>query len=143
MIGNKNNYAVDAQLIKVLTRYLKGQSHKIFCFCFFHESVSPPAPEYPIRTISNFFKEIFASQGAPLVTPAAKLPPVSMTPAANCHRYQRHRLVLLIPVANLPPVSKIPKANLPLCQRHQWQFATSNNDTSGKFATGVNDTSGK
>ncbi len=35
---------------------LKGQCHEIFCFWFFHESVSPPAPEYPIRTVSNFFE---------------------------------------------------------------------------------------
>jgi hypothetical protein len=64
--------------------------------------------------------EIFASQGAPLVstTPEAKLPPVS-TPAAN-----------------LPPVSTTPAAN----------FATSFAsvvDTGGKFATGVNDTASK
>jgi hypothetical protein len=40
-----------------------------------------PAPEYPIRTVSNLlrkFVKIFASQGAPPVatTPAANLPPV-------------------------------------------------------------------
>ncbi len=35
---------------------LKGQCHEIFCFWFFYESVSPPAPEYPIRTVSNFFE---------------------------------------------------------------------------------------
>ncbi len=85
---------------------------------------------------------LFASQGAPLVsmTPMAnfstrfasvvdtggkfatgvndaggKLPPVSTTPAANCHRYQRHSR----------------------------QIATGINDTSDKFATGVNDTGGK
>ncbi len=57
---------------------------------------------------------------------------MSMTPVANCRRYQRHRwqichryqrhrrqilppvsLVLLTPVANLPPVSTILAANLP------------------------------
>jgi hypothetical protein len=45
----------------------------------------------------------------------SKLPPVSMTPVANCHRYQRHLR----------------------------QIATGINDTGGKFATGVNDTGGK
>jgi hypothetical protein len=44
-----------------------------------------------------------------------KLPPVSTTPAANCHRYQRHRR----------------------------QIATGINDTGGKFATGVSDTGSK
>jgi hypothetical protein len=44
-----------------------------------------------------------------------KLPPVSTTPSANCHRYQRHSR----------------------------QIATGINDTGGKFATGVNDTGGK
>jgi hypothetical protein len=40
---------------------------------------------------------------------------VSTTPAANCHRYQRHRR----------------------------QTATGINDTGGKLTTGVNDTGGK
>ncbi len=35
---------------------LKGQSHEIFCFCFFHESVFPPAPEYPLRPFRFFSK---------------------------------------------------------------------------------------
>jgi hypothetical protein len=35
---------------------LKGQCHKIFASDFFHESVSPPAPEYSSRIISNFLK---------------------------------------------------------------------------------------
>ncbi len=46
---------------------LKGQCHEIFCFWFFSSiRPPPPAPEYPIRTISNFFRkfaEIFAAQG--------------------------------------------------------------------------------
>jgi hypothetical protein len=122
---------------KGIDQVFKGtESQDFLLLFFFHESVSLPAPEYPISNFFKNFAEIFASQGA-------QLPPVSMSPAANCHRYQRQRLVLLIPVANLPPVSTIPKANLPLVSTTRWQFATSNNDTSGKFATGVNDTSGK
>jgi hypothetical protein len=58
------------------------------------------------------------------------LPTMSMTPVANCHRYQRHRGQICH-----------------LYQRHRWQnFATSSAcvvDTGSKFATGVNDTSGK
>ncbi len=94
--------------------------------------------------------------------PVANLPPVSMTPVANCrryqqhqrqicHQYQRHRwqifppvsLVLLTLVANLPPVSTIPAANCRRCQWRQWQIATGINDTDGKFATGVVDNGGK
>jgi hypothetical protein len=46
--------------------YLKGQCHEIFRFWFFSSISFPPAPEYPIRTVSNFFRkfaEIFAAQG--------------------------------------------------------------------------------
>ncbi len=46
---------------------LKGQCHEIFCFWFFLWISFPPAPEYPISTVSN-------------------------TPVANCHRYQQRRL---------------------------------------------------
>ncbi len=35
---------------------LKGQCHEIFCFWFFSWISFPPAPEYPIRTVSNFFE---------------------------------------------------------------------------------------
>jgi hypothetical protein len=35
---------------------LKGQCHEIFCFWFFKSISFPPAPEYPIRTVSNFFE---------------------------------------------------------------------------------------
>jgi hypothetical protein len=71
----------------------------------------PPSPgEFHDRfKIFQKFAEIFASQGAPLVstTPVANLPLVSTTsaanfstifatgvkttPVANCHQYQRHR----------------------------------------------------
>ncbi len=50
-----------------LLLFLKGQCHEIFCFWLFSWIIFSPAPEYPIRTVS----EIFASQGAP---------PVSTTP---------------------------------------------------------------
>ncbi len=35
---------------------LKGQCHEIFCFQFFSRISFPPAPEYPIRIVSNFFE---------------------------------------------------------------------------------------
>ncbi len=40
----------------VMFALLKGQCHEIFCFWFFSSISFPPAPEYPIRTISNFFE---------------------------------------------------------------------------------------
>ncbi len=36
--------------------HLKGQCHEIFCFWFFLWISYPPVPEYPIRTVSNFFQ---------------------------------------------------------------------------------------
>jgi hypothetical protein len=49
--------------------------------------IFPQAPENNMGIISNFSKicEIFASQGAPLVssTPGANWPPVSTTPTVN------------------------------------------------------------
>ncbi len=91
-------------VVKDKTPKLKGQCHEIFCFWFFSWISFPPAPEYSIRTVFNFFwkfAEILASQGAPPVstTPVANfatifasvvLPPVSTTTVANCHRYQWH-----------------------------------------------------
>jgi hypothetical protein len=47
---------------------------QIFRFWFFSVISFPQAPEYSIKTVSNFFVEIFASQGAPSV---------SMIPVAN------------------------------------------------------------
>ncbi len=35
---------------------LKGQCHEIFCFRFFSWISFPPAPEYSIKTVSNFFE---------------------------------------------------------------------------------------
>ncbi len=37
-------------------KLLKGQCHEIFCFRFFSSISFPPAPEYPIKTVSNFFE---------------------------------------------------------------------------------------
>ncbi len=76
MIGNKNNYAVecvDAHLIKVLTRYLKGQSHKIFCFCFFFMNQFPSQPQsIPYQIFSKILLRY------------------SQVKVHNCRRYQCH-----------------------------------------------------
>ncbi len=37
---------------------LKGQCHEIFCLWFFPWINVPPAPEYPIRTVSNIFENL-------------------------------------------------------------------------------------
>ncbi len=52
---------------------LKGQCHEIFCFWFFSWISFPPAPEYSIKTVSNFFENLrrYSQQ--------------------VCHRCQRHR----------------------------------------------------
>ncbi len=96
-------------------------SRDFLLLSFFHESVFPQPQSIPFF---RKFAEIFASQGAPLV---------STTPAAN---FSTSFARVLIPVANLPPVSTIPAANLqpglPLvsttpvanlhrCKRHRWQ----------------------
>jgi hypothetical protein len=43
---------------------LKGQCHKIFDFWFFHESVSPQAPEYSMKGRFKFFR-VVDTGGAP------------------------------------------------------------------------------
>ncbi len=58
------------------------------------------------------------------------LPPLSMTPVANCHRCQKYKgnwlqnlpPVSFKPVANLPPVSLIPEAICHRCHWHRWQI---------------------
>ncbi len=95
---------LDSTFLRLLSS-LKGQCHKIFCFWFFSWISFPPAPEYSVKTISNFFEN------------SRKFLQFKVH-----HRYQRHQrpifppvsLALLIPVANLPlVVSTIPAANLP------------------------------
>ncbi len=72
----------------------KGQCHEIFCFWFSSWISFPPALEYSMKTISNFFEnwrrylqfkvhQRYQRHQWQTLTPAAKLPPVSTTPAAN------------------------------------------------------------
>ena len=113
---------------------LKGQCHEIFCFWFFSWISFPPAPEYPIRTVLNFFEN------------SRRYSQVKVH-----HRCQRHRWQICLGVndtgGKLPPVSTTPAANLPpVSTTPAANFATSFPsvvDTGGKFATGVNDTGGK
>ncbi len=63
----------------------KGTVSRDFLLLVFFMTQFPPHPS--VFHLDRFkfiqkFAEIFASQGAP---------PVSTIPAANCHRYQRHR----------------------------------------------------
>jgi hypothetical protein len=123
-----------AMRVNFAVSILKGQCHEIFCFWFFSWISFPPAPEYPIRIVSNFFEN------------SRRYSQVKVH-----HRYQRHRrqtlppvsLVLLIPVANLPPVSTTPVTICRRCHWYRWQIVTGVVDTGGKFATGINDTGGK
>jgi hypothetical protein len=56
------------------THRLKGQCHEIFCFWFFSWISFPPAPEYSIKTVSNFFEN------------SRRYSQLKV-----CHRCQRHR----------------------------------------------------
>jgi hypothetical protein len=119
------------QIAPHVNKELKGQCHEIFCFWFFHESVSPQPQNIPLRLFKNFskFAEIFASQGAPPVSRYQRhqwqiCQRCQRHRQQNCRRYQIHRrqichrylrhprqifppvsLALLIPVVNLPPVA--------------------------------------
>ncbi len=117
---------------------LKGTVSRDFLLLVFFMNQFPPSPRVFHLDRFEFFRkfaEIFASQGAPLVstTPAANLPLVSTTRAT--------------PVANLPPVSATPVANFSTIFASVvdtgGKFATGVNDTGGNFATGVNDAGGK
>jgi hypothetical protein len=50
-------------LISTYTKMLKGQCHKIFCFWYFPLISFPPALEYLVRTVSNFFTSVFDTSG--------------------------------------------------------------------------------
>ncbi len=93
---------------------LKGECHKIFCFWFSSWISFPPAPEYPIRTVSNFFENSRRYSQVKVHHRYQRhrwqiCHRCQRHRRQNCRRYQRHRrqilppvsLVLLIPVANL------------------------------------------
>ncbi len=89
-----------------MRRIFKGTVSRNFCFWFISWISFPPAPEYSIKTVSNF---IFASQGAP---PVSTTPPVSTAPVANFS-------TIFASVVDTGG-----------------KFTTGVNDTGGKFATG-------
>ncbi len=78
---------------------LKGQCHEIFCFWFFSWISFPPAPDYPITTVSNFFEN------------SRRYSQVKVHHLYQrhwwqiCHWYQRHR-----------------RQNCRWYQRHRWQI---------------------
>ena len=122
---------------------LKGQCHEIFCFWFFSWISFPPAPEYSIMTVSNFFENSRRysqvkvhhrwqishwCQFATGINDTGgkfchQLPLCCWHRWQICHRCQRYRRQI--------------------CQRCRWQIATGINYTRSKFATGVIDTGGK
>jgi hypothetical protein len=62
-LGSENqplsNFCSVGLLIQIrwhIWKLLKGQCHEIFCFWIFSSISFPPAPEYPIKTVSNFFE---------------------------------------------------------------------------------------
>ncbi len=96
---------------------LKGQCHEIFCFWFFLWISFPPAPECPIRTVSNFFEN---SQRYSQVKVHHRC---QRHRRQICHRCQWHRWQIAAG-----------------CNDTGGKFATGINDTGG---VGVNDTGGK
>jgi hypothetical protein len=138
--------------------HLKGQCHEIFCFWFFSWISFPPAPEYSIMTVSNFFEN------------SRRYLQLKV-----CHRCQRHRwqmekifnqknfnnfvwsplgsrgnlyinfcLQVLFQVSAawycshyLPPVSMTPVANLPPGSLIPVAICHGVVDTGGKFAAGI------
>ncbi len=112
----------------------KGTVSRDFLLLVFLWKSFPPAPEYPIRTVSNFFEN------------SRRYSQVKMHHRCQrhrwqiCHRCQWHRWQIAAGIndtgGKFPPVSTTPAAN----------FATSSPcavDTGGKFSAGVNDAGGK
>ncbi len=109
--------------------FIKGTVSRDFLLLVFSSISFPPAPEYPIRTVSNFFEN---SRRYSQVKVHHRY---QRHRRQICHRCQQHRqqilppvsLVLLIPVAKWPPVSTTPAENLPpvsmtlvaICHRYQ------------------------
>ncbi len=91
--------------------FLKGQCHEIFCFLFFSCISFPPAPEYHIMTVLNFF------ENSRRYSQAKVHHRYQRHRRQICHRCQRHRRQIATGVndtgGKLPPVSTTPAANLP------------------------------
>ncbi len=94
-------------------KQLKGQCHEIFCFLFFFKNQFPPAPEYTVKTVSNFFENSLRYSQVKVHHQYQRHQWqifISTTPAKMvknfCCEYQWHP-----PAANLPPVSTTPAPN--------------------------------
>jgi hypothetical protein len=99
---------------------LKGQCHEIFLLCFFSGISFPPAPEYSVETVSNFFE--------------------------NSQRYSRVKCTTGINDTGGKFATGINNTGGKIAAGINdtgGKFATGISDTGGKFATGVNDTGGK
>ncbi len=118
-----------ANVLALSSLCFKGQCHEIFCFWFFSMNQFPPAPEYPISTVTNFFQ---SSRRYSQVKVHHRYQQHRWQICHRCHRhwrpnchryhqhrqqichqYQRHRWQILPPVSLvlLIPVSTIPAAN--------------------------------
>jgi hypothetical protein len=91
-------------LLQLLKSQLKGTVSRDFCFWFFfHESVSPQPQSIPLRPFKIFSKipgDIRESRCTTGINDTkSNLPPVSMTPVANCHRYQRRRRQIMTTIS--------------------------------------------
>ncbi len=100
--------------------FIKGTVSRDFRLQVFFMIQFPPAPEYPFRTVSNFFEnsrrysqlkvhQINSKVSA--VKCSHYLPPVSLTAVANLPPVLT---TLALLVENLPPVSLIPVVHLEL-----------------------------
>ncbi len=115
---HKNLYCLPPLLSDIDHHRIRGTVSRDFLLQVFFMNQFPPAPKYPIRTISNFVenslrysqvkvhhwyqqhrRQIFPPVSLVLLIPVSNLPPVSMTLVASCHLYQQHR-----------------------CQRYRWQI---------------------
>jgi len=126
-------YIVNAFLMLIAdTHDLKGQCHKIFCFWFFSWICFPPAPEYSIKTISNFFEN------------SRRYSQLKVCHRCQWHRWQMKKIFnqknfnnfIWSPASSLsgsaawycsnylPPVSLIPAANSPWLANISTNFQT-------------------
>jgi hypothetical protein len=111
----------DAVMITV--NVLKGQCHEMFCFWFFSLISFPPAPEYSIKTGSNFFEN------------SRRYSQLKV-----CHRCQRHRWQME-KIFNQKNFTYLVWSSLG-SRGNIYITSMGVNDTGSKFVAGVVDTGG-
>jgi hypothetical protein len=128
---------------------------RFFASGFFHVSF-PPAPEYPIRTISNLFENLRRYSQVKVHHQCQR------HRCQICCRYQQHWWQIFhrstAPAANFATsfasvvdtggkfatnINDSGGKFAPQCHQNWWQFAAGITDTGDKFATCVNDAGGK